>query len=108
MVGITTDVTPDKVHLLYWDCEVQAHEEYTPAEFGDLVHTQPKGGGGTSPVCVQEYLAARDITPECIVMLTDGYVWSWGDAWDAPIIWAITKNGMDGDAPCGKTIKMQD
>lgn len=108
VVGITTDVTPDKVHLLYWDCEVQAHEEYTPAEFGDLVHTQPKGGGGTSPVCVQEYLAARDITPECIVMLTDGYVWSWGDAWDAPIIWAITKNGIDGDAPCGKTIKMQD
>jgi hypothetical protein len=34
----------------------------------------------------------NDVKPECVVMLTDGYVGSWGDAWPAPVLWCILNN----------------
>jgi hypothetical protein len=53
------------------------------------------------------YLKEKNITPECIIMLTDGYIGDWGSEWNAPILWAIC-NGTDGYAPCGKTVHIKD
>ena len=107
--GIADNVNPEKVHLIYWDTRVAGHEEYSPSDLSNLaLNTKPVGGGGTDPTCMQNYLIEKGIVPECIVMLTDGYVWSWGDKWNAPILWTITAGGQDIEAPCGKTIKIQE
>ena len=107
--GIADNVNPEKVHLIYWDCEVAGHEEYSSNDLSNLaLNTKPVGGGGTDPTCMQNYLIEKGIVPECIVMLTDGYVYRWGDKWNAPILWTITAGGQDIEAPCGKTIKIQE
>jgi len=107
--GIAEEVKPEKVDLLYWDGEVAGHEEYSENDVANIVSsTQPKGGGGTSPSCVSTYLNDNKIKPECVIMLTDGYVGSdWGNEWPCPVLWVIT-GGNDVMAPNGKTIHIKD
>ena len=96
----------DKVHVLYWDGDVATpHEEYDAQSFKQFVTTTKViGGGGTSPACVPEYMKEHNINPECVIMLTDGYVDGWG-TWNVPVIWAMT---TDETAPTGVTIKIED
>lgn len=103
--GIASEVTPDKVDLLYWDGEVAAHETYDSATVETIVDsTKPRGGGGTSPSCVSKYLEDKSIKPECVIMLTDGYVGTdWGGNWECPVLWTIV-GGNTAVAPNGKTI----
>lgn len=107
--AIAEEVNPSAVDLLYWDGEVAGHETYDEATVGSIVEsTKPKGGGGTSPSCVSKYLNDNKIVPECVIMLTDGYVGSdWGSDWTAPTIWAIT-DCKDAVADNGKTIYIDD
>ena len=107
--GIAEEVKPSQVDLIYWDSRVAAHEEYTEGMVGDIINsTKPRGGGGTSPSCVSQYLKDKRIVPECIIVLTDGYVGSdWGSDWTAPVLWAIV-GGNDCVADNGKTILVKD
>lgn len=106
--GVAEEVSPEKVDLLYWDSEVAGHETYDAATVGSIVDsTKPKGGGGTSPSCVSEYLKDKSIKPECTIMLTDGYVGSdWGSEWESPVLWVIV-GGNSATAPNGKTIHIK-
>jgi len=103
--GIAEEVNPECVDLLYWDSEVAGHETYSGSTASDIPNsTKPKGGGGTSPSCVSAYLKEKNIQPECVIVLTDGYVGGdWGSEWTAPVMWCIV-GGYDGDADNGKTI----
>jgi predicted metal-dependent peptidase len=104
---IANRVNPDKVDLLYWDYNVAGHEEYDSFTLPNLVNsTKPRGGGGTDPTCVGSYLAEKKINPECIIMLTDGYIGNWGQ-WDVPILWCVC-GGNNAVAPVGKTIHVKD
>lgn len=107
--GIAEEVMPDTVDLMYWDTRVAAHEEYTDNTVADIINsTKPRGGGGTAPSCVTDYLKEKNIKPECVIMLTDGYVGSdWGEDWPAPVMWTIV-GGNDAVAPNGKTIHIKD
>jgi len=106
--SIAEDVHPEKVDLIYWDAAVAAHEEYEESMLSTLVQsTKPAGGGGTDPRCVSKYLKEKVIQPECVIMLTDGYVGSWGDDWEVPILWVIV-GGNKTHATCGKTIHVED
>lgn len=107
--GIAEEVNPEKVDLLYWDSEVAAHEEYSEADVSNIVSsTKPAGGGGTSPSCVSEYLKEKKIEPECVIMLTDGYVGGdWGNDWPSPLLWVLVGNNTYV-APNGKTIHVND
>jgi len=107
--GIAEEVNPSAVDLIYWDSAVASHEEYDETTVANIVSaTRPRGGGGTSPSCVSEYLKEKKIEPECVIILTDGYVGSdWGTDWVAPTLWCIV-NGPDGIiAPNGKTIHIE-
>lgn len=109
--SIAEDVHPGKVDLIYWDSEVAAHEEYDEATVPNIVSsTKPRGGGGTDPRAMMEYMNEKGITPECIVMLTDGCIGrkEWGDAWNAPILWTICNGASNVYAPCGKTVHIKD
>jgi len=95
--SICLDVAPEVVELLYWDSHVTNHETYRDAEVANLINsTKPKGGGGTQPECVPIYLEAKSITPQCIIMLTDGEFY--GDGWkewsrvSAPVLWCVVGN----------------
>jgi predicted metal-dependent peptidase len=107
--SIAEDVHPEFIDLVYWDSSVAAHEEYDELSVPNIVSsTKPVGGGGTDPRAMMAYLKEKNITPECIVMLTDGYIGEWGNEWNAPILWAICNGASDVYAPCGKTVHIKD
>lgn len=111
--GIADEVHPEFVDLLYWGTQVVSHEEYEGGAVANIVSsTKPMGGGGTAPSCITQYLKEKLIHPECVVVLTDGYVgddWgeSGGDSWPAPVLWAIV-GGNDVVAANGKTIHVKE
>ena len=106
--SIAEDVRPEQLELIYWDAQVAGHETY--GEQGEsldtlVASTKPKGGGGTDPRCVEKYLTKEAIEPECIIMLTDGEVPSWGENWTAPILWVVCNPCRTGiTASVGKTV----
>lgn len=94
---ICDDVEPEIVDMLYWDTEVARHEVYAGAEVGGLVNsTKPRGGGGTDPDCVPDYLIKHSIKPQCVVVLTDGYFYKHeATKWDelgVPVLWCVVGN----------------
>ena len=107
--GIAEEVNPEKVDLIYWGHEVESHEEYDGATVSNIVSsTKPVGGGGTAPSCISQYLKEKKIEPECIIVLTDGYVGGdWGSEWTAPLMWVIVGGNKDMAAH-GKTIHVED
>jgi predicted metal-dependent peptidase len=108
--GIAEEVNPACVDLLYWGSDVVGHETYGDGQASEIINsTRPKGGGGTSPTCVSEYLKANNIKPECVIILTDGMVGNdWGSEWTAPTLWCIVGGYFDGEADNGKTIHIKD
>lgn len=106
MKSICDTVKPETLELMYWDTTVCRHETYDRNSFDNILRsTKPAGGGGTDPRCVSQYVREKNIKPECIVMLTDGCVYSWGDAWPCPVLWAITTKGIT--APVGKSVTIE-
>jgi predicted metal-dependent peptidase len=105
-VSVCESVAPDMVDLLYWGSHVAQHELYTKGNYAGMAQaTKPKGGGGTSPSCIHEYLADKGIQPCCIIILTDGDVFGdWGTAWNAPVLWVITDSCTT--AQTGSTIHL--
>lgn len=93
VTGICEQVKPSRVHVVYWDTEVARHEVYLQDELDNLIKsTKPAGGGGTMVECVTPYMRERNLKPECVVVLTDGYLGGdWG-TWDVPVLWAINGN----------------
>jgi predicted metal-dependent peptidase len=107
--AIMDHVMPEKVHIVYWDTKVTGVEEYDSSNLDTLVSTtQIKGGGGTDPSCVENYLKQERIKPECVIMLTDGFVPNWGGSWDnTPLLWVVAGNDS-AQANTGKTIHIND
>jgi predicted metal-dependent peptidase len=106
--AIATEVHPEKVDLFYWDCEVAGHEEYDANTLTNIVSsTQPKGGGGTDPTCMIEYMKEKGIKPQAVIILTDGYIGNWGTDWNAPVLWTVVRN-KGATAPIGKTIHVRE
>jgi len=95
-------VKPEGIDLLYWDTDVCQHEKYEQDQLENLLgSTKPKGGGGTNPQCIVEYMSKKKIKAECAIVLTDGYVPNWGDGWSCPTLWGITTSEVSG---VGKTV----
>jgi predicted metal-dependent peptidase len=94
--SICDEVSPEKIDLLYWDTHVASHEVYQGSELCNLTETtKPAGGGGTSPECVPRYMKKEALEPECVIMLTDGYIGSQDPSdWqiNKPILWCIKGN----------------
>jgi len=104
--SITDTVKPSWLRMLYWDTEVVGDEKYEMHQLDNFVQsTKPVGGGGTDPSCVPEYLTSHKITPQCVIMITDGYVGSWGN-WCHPVLWVIIDND-NAHPPVGKYIHVK-
>jgi predicted metal-dependent peptidase len=100
--NICERVKPEGIDLLYWDTRVCQHEKYEQDQLDNLLSsTKPRGGGGTDPQCIVDYMNDKKIKAECAVILTDGYVSSWGEGWSCPTLWGIT---TDVTSEIGKTV----
>jgi predicted metal-dependent peptidase len=95
MNGIVRDTGADRVDVVYWDTEVAGHEIHKGSN-KDIVHrTNPKGGGGTDPDCVVDFMADQDFKPDALIMLTDGYMHTNKPKWAAiktPTLWCVIGN----------------
>jgi predicted metal-dependent peptidase len=107
VAAIFSTIPANKVDLLYWDTSIASHEEYDKANYAEIINsTKPKGGGGTDASCVPEYLIKNNITPQCTILFTDGYVSSWGqDKYNHAVLTVILDN-KGTYAPMGKTLHM--
>ena len=105
VVEIANTTKPEKLDVLYWDTQVAGHDSFTQGDYdGLLSKVRPKGGGGTSADCVPKYMHDNKIKPDCIIMVTDGYVFgNWGSNYPAPVLWVIIDNPK-AEAPTGKTL----
>lgn len=89
-----------RLTILYHDCEV-ANVQTWEANDGPLV-LEPKGGGGTSHICVSEYIEKEGLETSCLVCLTDLFTQFPDHEPDYPVLWAsITK---DAKVPWGTLI----
>jgi len=95
MNGLVKSVGIDRLDIVYWDAEIQAHEIFTGG-VKDIVHrTNPKGGGGTNPDVVVDLIVEKQLKPDAIIMLSDGYMHTNKQKWaavTAPTLWCIIGN----------------
>lgn len=105
--ALADSVHPEAIDLLYWGSSVEGHEVYDDANMSSLLDsTKPVDGGGTHPPCVPAYMKDKELKPECVVVLTDGYVDSWG-TWDMPVLWVVVGNS-GAVSPVGKTVNVEE
>jgi predicted metal-dependent peptidase len=109
--SICDEVSPEQIDLLYWDTHVASRETYRDNELAGLVETtKPAGGGGTEPACVPKYMKKHDIKPECLIILTDGYIPSQNPSdWaiEAPVLWCIKGNSHFNESVVGKVVHVE-
>ena len=94
--GILEDLVPKSVVLIWCDAAVGRVDELEDA--GDLNVVRgmgAPGGGGTSFIPVFDEIGKRDIEPDALVYLTDGYGTFPKAPPSFPVIWgSITPNGQ--------------
>lgn len=100
---VVADLAPDRVHVLYWDTAVAAAQTFDNGAFA-VQSLRPSGGGGTAASCVFDYVRAKRINADGIIVLTDGLVGDWGTT-TVPTLWAITTPRIR--APFGRSIPLE-
>lgn len=104
VVAICETVTPERLDLMCWDTKVAVRHHFQAGEYAGLeARVRPEGGGGTDPRCVFELLAQEPAPPDCVLMLTDGWIENWGAAPPYPVMWATTTGS---NAPWGVSIDL--
>jgi predicted metal-dependent peptidase len=104
---ICAAANPQTVRVIWWDARVHSEQVFDRSEIGDIAKLlKPAGGGGTRVSCVAEYIKQRQLTADCVIVLTDGYV-EHGVVWDIsiPTLWTVTEN-RGFRPPAGRVIKI--
>lgn len=98
-------VNPSALHVVECDSDVTSHEVYDESNVSELdAKLKLRGGGGTDMRVALDYFKAKNINPEAIVVLTDGYT-PFPSELHCPTLWAITER--DVHAPIGVTIHVE-
>jgi len=109
LASICSVCTPSKVRVLWWDTEVHGEQVFSPEDYNNLKDIlKPQGGGGTMATCVSDYINAKKINSEAVIVFTDGYLESvikW--VISAPTLWLVTQ-AKDFTPPSGKVVKKED
>jgi predicted metal-dependent peptidase len=100
---------PEAVRVIWWDTRVAGEQLFTPTQYASIAKLfKPKGGGGTSPGAVVQYVRAKKYKPVAAIWLTDGYLdGSEGQArgMDIPQLWGVVDNTAFR-APVGKVVQI--
>jgi predicted metal-dependent peptidase len=97
---IVEQCSPERVHVLYVDTQVQRHDTF---EAGDEFGLEFFSGGGTDMPAGFTYLTEHGIDPAVCVVLTDMYT-DFGTEPDFPVIWCAS---TDIVAPYGETVRFE-
>lgn len=82
--AISEEAKPEAIHVVYCDAVVQSAQQFGPSE---PVQLEPKGGGGTDFCPAFEWVAENDITPVCLIYLTDLCCNSYPEVPEYPVLW---------------------
>ena len=78
--GIMQQYDSYKITVLCFDTGIYNVETFTSEDGKDIRDYEPIGGGGTEFDIVWKYMEQEGITPDQLIMFTDGYPWgSWGN-----------------------------
>ena len=89
---ICQDTKPQSVRVLWWDSEVCHDQVFKPDDYGSIATLlKPKGGGGTDPQCVVDYMKAKEIKPKAMIWITDGYIGGEPHN-EVPALWGVVGN----------------
>jgi len=103
--GICDNVSPEQIHLLCCDAEVQSHELFSREDYGSLLNKRKfKGGGGTDMRVALDYVHQKQLNPELILVLTDG-ITPYPTELRSPTLWGIV--GTQINSPVGTTIHIR-
>ena len=90
---ICQQVKPEAVRVIWWDTAVCAVQEFKPADYDQIATSlSPKGGGGTTPQVVVNYITKNKINAKAIVWLSDGYLGCDTPNTPMPSLWGIVDN----------------
>lgn len=94
MIDLCERIKPSKLSVLWWDSQVRTEQVFDEQTYGALkILAKPTGGGGTRVGSVSDYISAKSMRPEAVVVFTDGYVEA-DINWqvNAPTLWLVTQN----------------
>lgn len=89
-----------EIDVIYFDGGVTGHEIYSGQRL------TPKGGGGTCFKAPINYINEQELNPDLVIILTDGYSYSFPPTPDYPVLWAITVSYGDSKMPFGEVMKL--
>jgi predicted metal-dependent peptidase len=98
---IRNTATPNNLGVMYCDADVNQVDEFGPC---DDFHMDMHGGGGTDFRPPFEWLAERNITPNALIYLTDGYGSFPAEPPDYPVLWVMT---TDVQPPWGESVRLK-
>lgn len=107
LIGIANECQPEGIDVVWWDTKVQSVQSFKPPEYPTMkLNLEIKGGGGTTPSCVTDWIKATEQVPNnyvAAVMLSDGLVGNdWGDWGDLSVLWCLNRRGVT--SPVGQTL----
>lgn len=85
-------VNPERVRILWWDTIVHGEQVFETDYANIATLLKPKGGGGTKVSCVSKYINDKNVSPEALLVFTDGYLEN-DIKWNVqcPTLWLITE-----------------
>ena len=98
--AISEEAQPEAIHVVYCDAAVQSTQGFTASE---PIRLEPKGGGGTDFRPAVEWVAKNDITPVCLIYLTDLCCHSFPATPEYPVSWVTDSRRT---APFGETVRI--
>ena len=98
---ILMDLSPNKIHFIQCDTEVQDHTEYTRESLPLEITCKGRGGTRFSPAI--EYVNETTPNVSALVYLTDLEATDFGEQPSYPVLWITTH---EEEAPYGEIIKI--
>ncbi len=98
--AISEEAQPEAIYVVYSDSAVQSVQEFRASE---PVKLDPKGGGGTDFRPAFEWVVENNLTPACLIYLTDLCCDSFPETPDYPVLW-VTESRRSGSF--GETVRL--
>ena len=97
---IVEQCSPERVHVIYTDTQVQRHDIF---ERNEEVRLEYFSGGGTRMEAGFEYIEAEGIDPQVVITLTDGFD-SYTTEPSFPTVWCVSSDIVP---PYGMTVHFE-
>lgn len=104
MQQLCDEVKPNGADIAWWDTTVCGVDKFEKGKINLLGAVKPKGGGGTDPSCIPEWVRKEGVQYCCAVVITDGEFY--GERvgqWDIPVIWLVV-GGYKVSIPVGQVV----